>query len=349
MVNAHFDQCGPQHTSAAPASAQSRIWPSRALGPTLVFFGQRGRAGVAALTCSAPMPFFRELSRLVRLSAPIVCIPARFRGHDGRSRGFALLIVLWSLVLIAFIVAHVAASGRTEIRIAENLVVNAAASAAADGAIWAAIFNQSDPKLEQRWPLEVPHEVDIGRSRVMLQLRDEASWINPNTAPPALLEALLRTTGSDPANARTLAAAIAEWVGVVAVARPQNQIFADYRAARLSYGPPGAPLQTIDELGRVLGMTPAVLAAVRPHLTLFGPPQPNPHSSDPIIADAVAQLPVIGVLPPVNPLPPDLATTRITATAIGPGNARISRTAIVRFGAMLPRSYEALYWGRAIE
>jgi general secretion pathway protein K len=285
---------------------------------------------------------------LVRLSAPIIRIPARFRGSEGRSGGFALLVVLWSLVLIAFVVAHVATSGRTEIRIAENLVVNAAAEAAADGAIWAAIFNQSDPKPEQRWPITVAHEVDIGRARVKLQLQDEASWINPNTAPPQLLEALLRATGSDHANARTLAEAVAEWVGTVAVARPQNQIFADYRAAGLTYGPPGAPLETIDELGRVLGMTPVILAAIQPHLTLFGPPQPNLHSSDPIVAEALAQLPKTGVLPPANPLPPDLATMRITATAIGPGNARITRTAIVRLGAMLPRRYDVLYWGREL-
>jgi hypothetical protein len=34
-------------------------------------------------------------------------------------------------------------------------------------------------------------------------------------------------------------------------------------------------LETIEELGRVLGITPAVLAAIRPHLTLFGPPEPS--------------------------------------------------------------------------
>jgi general secretion pathway protein K len=284
---------------------------------------------------------------VVRLPARFIRLPVRFRTSGANSRGFALLIVLWSLVLIAFIVAHVAASGRTEIRIAENLVVNAAASAAADGAIWDAIFNQSDPKPEQRWPLDVPHEVDIGRARVMLQLQDEASWINPNSAPPQLLQALLRATGSDPANARTLAEAIGEWV--TASSRPQDHIFADYRAAGLSYGPPGAPLETVDELGRVLGMTPAALEAIRSHLTLFGPSNPNPNSNDPVVSAALAELPKTGAATPVNPPPAALATTRITAIAVGPGNARITRTAIVRIGAMLPRGYELLYWGKAIE
>src|SRR5436190_9534669 len=110
-----------------------------------------------------------------------------------RSGGFALIVVLWTLVLIGFIVAHLSASGRTEIRIAGNLVANSAAQAAADGAIFEAIFNLSDPQPEQRWPIDgTPRQVLIGNSRVIVRLDDEASWINPSTASPALLEALLR-------------------------------------------------------------------------------------------------------------------------------------------------------------
>jgi Tfp pilus assembly protein PilX len=48
------------------------------------------------------------------------------RAECRRDDGFALLIVLWTLVLIAFVVGHLIATGRTEIRIASNLVANAA-------------------------------------------------------------------------------------------------------------------------------------------------------------------------------------------------------------------------------
>jgi general secretion pathway protein K len=63
--------------------------------------------------------------------------------------GFALIIVLWTLVLIAFVVSHLTASGRTEIRIATNIAAGAGAQAAADGAIYEAIFNLSDPDLKR--------------------------------------------------------------------------------------------------------------------------------------------------------------------------------------------------------
>ena len=266
--------------------------------------------------------------------------------------GFALIIVLWTLVLIGFIVAHITASGRTEIRIAGNLVANSVAQAAADGAIFEAIFNLSDPRPEQRWPVDgTVHQIAIGNSRVVVRLEDEASWINPSTAPPELIEALLRVIGSDPDMAHSLAAALGQWVGSGSVARPQDTVLAEYRAAGLDYGPPGAPLETLDELGRVLGMTPALLAALRPHLTLFGPPQPNPATSDPVVAAALALLaPKAAPVPsPANQAIPDLLTVRITALASGPGNARIIRTAVVRIGAGLPQGYTILAWSNNLD
>lgn len=292
---------------------------------------------------------------------PAYPIPMKDKTHDGamrppsaesysESRGFALLIVMWALVLVAFIIVHVCATGRTEIRISDNLVSNAVAGAAADGAISEAIFSLSNSKQDQHWSINGrTHEIKIGHSLVTVWLQDEAFWINPNSAPPPLIEALLRTIGKSPSSARSLAAAIAEWVGSAPVARPQSAVLADYRAAGLDYGPPGAPLETLDELGQVIGMTPSILAAIQPHLTLFGPAEPNPASADPIVAQTIFQIANAGSSPVANQPPPDLITTRITATALGPGKACVTRSAIVRFGPMLVHGYEVLFWGRGFE
>jgi general secretion pathway protein K len=272
------------------------------------------------------------------------------RGSLRRSGGFALLIVLWTLVLIAFVVLHLTASGRTEIRIADNLVDNAVTGAAADGAIAEAIFNLSSPQPDQRWPLDgAPHPLTIGDSRVIVRLEDEAARINPNLASPVLIEALLRTVGSDPDTARRLAAAIGDWVGSAQTPRPQEALLADYRAAGLDYGPPGSSLETLDELGRVLGMTPALLAQLRPHLTLFGPAEPNP-GTDPVVTAAVALIQQAAqAASPINATPADVLTVRIIAAALGPGNARITRTAIVQVGSTLPQGYAVLAWGSRID
>ncbi len=259
-------------------------------------------------------------------------------------------------MLIGFIVAHLTASGRTEIRIADNLVANSASQAAAEGAIFEAIFNLSDPEPKQRWPADgTPRQVTVGSSRVILRVEDEASWINPSTASPALLEALLRVTGSDPDTARRIATAISEWVGSATNPRPQEALVADYRAAGLDYGPPSAPFETLGELGRVLGMTPAVLMAIRPHLTLFGPPEPNPATLDPVVAAALALTSATGSSPASQPVgqpnqtSPDALTVRITALASGPGNAQVTRTAVVRTGATAPQGYAVLAWGNSLD
>jgi general secretion pathway protein K len=268
-----------------------------------------------------------------------------------RNGGFALIIVLWTLVLIGFIVAHLTASGRTEIRIAGNLVANSASQAAADGAIFEAIFNLSDPQQERRWPVDgTPRQVAVGSSRVALRIEDEASWINPSTASPVLFEALLRVTGSDPDTARRIATAVSEWVGSAAAPRPQEALVAEYRAAGLDYGPPGAPFETLGELSRVLGMTPAVLMAIRPHLTLFGAPEPNPATTDPVVAAVLAMTSTTGqpVIQQGLAAQPDALTVRITALAAGPGNARVTRTAVVRTGATLPQGYTVLAWGNSL-
>jgi general secretion pathway protein K len=281
----------------------------------------------------------RTASRFVR--------QRRWLPVPGAQRGFALLIVLWVLVLIAFLTAHVTATGRTEIRIAGNLAANAAAQAAADGAVYQAIFNLADPRPERRWALDrTPHEIEIGRSRVIVQLDDEDARVNPSLAAPALLEALLRVLGSDPGTAADLASAIVEWVGSSPQRRQPAAIEGEYRAAGLDYGPPGTPLESLDELVRVRGMTPAIMAALRPHLTLFGQPVPDRAAADPEVAAALAL--IERAASPVSATasisPAALVTARIHATARGPSNAIAARTAIARVGPSLPNGYALLGW-----
>ena len=173
-----------------------------------------------------------------------------------------------------------------------------------------------------------------------VRLQDEAAQINPNLASPALVEALLRVTGSDAEIARRLATAIDEWVGAPAVAIPREAVLAEYRKAGLDYGSPNEPLETVDELQRVVGMTPSVFAAIRPHLSLFAPAEPSLAHADPVVAAAVAVITQPGTPPPK---PSDVSTARIAVTALGPDNGRATRTAIVR---ILPASgtYMVLAW-----
>lgn len=265
-----------------------------------------------------------------------------------RSEGFALLIVLWTLVLLAFIVAHLTATGRGEAQIAENLVANAAAAAAADGAIEEAIYRFTDPQPGRNWPRDGSwHHLAIGDSRVAVRLEDEAARINPNRAAPALMAALLVAAGSTRDGAVRLAEAIGEWTGALPNAPAPAELLALYRAAGRDYGPPGKPLESLHELRRVLGMTPALYAALRPHLTLFGPPAPDGARADPVVAAALAQFSPGGAVPVTLGATQRIA--RITAIARGPGPARVVRAAVVTAGVGLPGGYFVLAYGRRVD
>jgi len=258
------------------------------------------------------------------------------------SHGFALIIVLWTLVLIGFITSHILATARLEMKIAGNLVANAAAEAAADGAVHQAIFGLLNPRSDAGWTDgEAARELTIGDYRVTVQVRNEAARINPNSALPALLEALLQVTGTDGASARRLADAIKQWIGVSTTS--PEAVLETYRTAGLDYGPPSEPMQTLDELQHVLGMTPTIYAAIRPHLSLFAPPEPDLAQSDTVVAAAIAatgrgRSRAASVLPGAH----DTVTVRIVAEALSK-NASALRIAIVRLD-MRARTYTMLAW-----
>ena len=270
---------------------------------------------------------------------------------ERRNAGFALLIVLWTLVLIAFLVLHLTTSGHTEIRIANNLDANAVASAAADGGIATAIYNLSSPRPDERWPVDGPARLlTVGDCRVAVRLENEAALVNPSLASPALMEALLRAVGTDPENAHHIAEAIGDWVGSSPKPKTPDVLKAEYQSAGRDYAPPGAPFETIDELARVLGMTSEIYAALRPHLTLYGPAEPELTTTDPVVAAALAQIPQLAqaATPAVAPQQ-DSMTVRIIANAAGLGNARASRTAIVRIGSSSPQGYAVLAWRNSLD
>lgn len=263
-----------------------------------------------------------------------------------RSAGFALIIVLWALVLISFITAHLVGNGRVELRIAGNLVANAATEAAADGAVYHAIFNLMDPQPERRWPLDgVPRDLAIGGVRVTVSIDDETARVNPNLASPALLQALFRVTGSDPETANRLMAAIGEWIGRPTVASTPQVTLSKYRGAGLDYAPPAEPLETIDELQRVIGMTPSTFAAIRPYVSLFSTAEPTWARADRVVLAAMEQT---GLEHSPSAPASDSPIARIVVKAHGHKNASATRSTIVR---IMPASaaYAVLSWKREAE
>jgi general secretion pathway protein K len=204
-------------------------------------------------------------------------------------RGFALLIVLWTLSLLAFLVSQMAASARTEAWIAFNLRRNIVREASVDGAIYATAFHLLD-RSATHWTADgTMHELAVPGGTVAVLVTDEANKINLNTASIDLLRAALLGVGADPEDATGLAGAIVDWREADGPT-PSAEKLALYRASGLDYAPPETPFRSLDELALVLGMTPGLLTRIRPHLTIHSTYGPGRASTDAVALGAVMLL-----------------------------------------------------------
>ena len=195
-------------------------------------------------------------------------------------RGVALIIVLWLTVLLTVIAAGFAYSMRTEALAARNAVALAQMRALADGAISRVAFELMRPRTAaESWAFDgTVHYWQEDGATIAANAVDESGKIDLNTAPDALLRNLFETAaGVDDDTAARLIDAIGDWKDADDVRRPQGAEAPEYQAAGLSYKPANAPFETVAELQRVLGMTPALYAAVADSLTVFSrQPSVNP-------------------------------------------------------------------------
>lgn len=247
---------------------------------------------------------------------------------DQRQRGFALLIVLWALALLSLLGTQIVATGRQDTQLARNLLEAAVLEAAANGAVQRAIFWTLDSS-GQHWRADgSEHFVRIGAANVAVRIDDESDKINPSIASPALLEALLLQVGADPGTAAAVAASIVEWrLGSGSAGLP-NATFARYAGSGREYAPSGAPIDSIDELGAVIGMTPELLARLRPHLSIYTDSDPGANTFDPVVARALMaarELDLGGE--------EDQNLVSVTADARGGGHGRFTLKVVVRSNA----------------
>ena len=262
----------------------------------------------------------------------------------GREGGFALLIVLWSLTLIALVMAQLTAAGRSETQISANLRANAVLQAAADGAVHEAMLRlwQGDWAPDGRM-----RELRAGDAAIAVRVTDQARLVNPNTAPPDLIQPLLRSVGVENRKAAALARAIVDWRSTGPQSLSGGLKIAQYQAAGLPYGPPNRPFDSLNELGLVAGMTPALLARIKPLLSIYQEGD-EPDLFQPAAGGNTAgsadgwQLGASG----------RVMTVTINATAAGAKGGRYSRQATVRLLAepsLNQAPYQILTWAKPAE
>jgi general secretion pathway protein K len=279
--------------------------------------------------------------------------------------GFALIVVLWFLVLISTIGIYMMANARSETALARNTLAAARAEALADGAVAQAAASQllSDPTL--KWRMDgTPYHLDMPGGDATLRMIDESLKINPNLASDVLMSGLFQALGLDRQHSDSLGAAIADWVQSGDTPRPLGAKKDQYAAAGRNYGPPGQPVESLDDLQLVLGMTPQLLAAALPYLTIYtaqAAPS-NPRAMSPIVlkatqiaafqANAAGGQPAADVGQSADSDQPIVMTVEATAHSFD--GAVFVRRAVIALktnnenGAEIPRGFQVMDWRRGV-
>lgn len=295
-------------------------------------------------------------------------MPIRRRRPRARNqRGIALILALWLTVMLTVIASGFAFSMRSEALAARNMISMAQARAAANGAIERTVFELSRISTPDTWKRDgVAHTWRDGEITLTASATDESARIDLNTANEVLLRSLfINIGGADPDAAAHIADAILDWRDADDFKRPNGAEEADYRAAGLTYKPANAPFETVTELARVMGVTPAIYARVADSLTvLSGQAGINPLTASRTVllalpnatADAVdaylaARGDALKANQPVPPFAPAQAYTagasarwRVRAVATMPDGVTFAREAVVNPSGDQRRPFVALAW-----
>ena len=187
-----------------------------------------------------------------------------------KSRGVALVLVLWIVVLLSVIGVSHSRNIRIDMQIARHHLENAKAKALAEAGLNRAImelFNKNDAT---RWPLNgTLRELPFADGNVQVMIRNTAGLVDINTASQAVLEGLFSMIEMDERRRMELVDAILDWRDTDDLRRLNGAEDAEYKLEGLSYGTPDDRFFSIGELRYVLGMDTGLYNQLAPYITVF--------------------------------------------------------------------------------
>ncbi len=193
-------------------------------------------------------------------------------GNSGQfERGIALILVLWVIALLAVIAGSFVYGARNTALIAGNMVSIAKSRALADAGVHRGLYELAKPANDaERWKGDGrAHVFSLQDAEIRLVMRDESAKIDINTTNDALFKGLLLSSGLGEEQANQILDAILDWRDADELTRPQGAERDRYEAMGLPYIPANAPFRTVDELQRVIGITPGVYRKLAGALTVF--------------------------------------------------------------------------------
>ena len=218
-------------------------------------------------------------------------------------RGVALMLVLWLVVVLGTVILGVAASVRGEATVVSNLRARSAARYAAESGVIVArarlaallaatpgtverarAFQQLDRRFDDL------ADVPMGPSSFGVAVADLNGRLDLNHAEPTTLRNFLQQFAHE-GEAAVAAAAIADWRDEDEQASPNGAEAVDYARRGSRFEPSNAPLERLEELRRVFGVSDSLAYRIAPFVTVDGDGRVNINSAP---REVLAALPGVG-------------------------------------------------------
>jgi len=194
----------------------------------------------------------------------------RYKLNRALQNGIALVIVMWTLVLLTVLAAGYTATMRTETRLTAQHLHAAQSRALAEAGVWLAVNELLKPVQQRKWTDNgTPNEVELFDGNLEIRVQDQSGLIDLNTARSELLQGLFKSTGLDNDDVSHIVDAILDWRDRDNLTRTNGAEDADYLQAGYAYEAKDGPFNSNDELRRVMGMTEAIYGKVKPTLTVY--------------------------------------------------------------------------------
>lgn len=210
---------------------------------------------------------------------------------DRREHGFALILVIWVLALLALLAAEVAVDSRSAAVVSRNRLDLAQLQASADAGVALAVMGLLDPVVTARWQADGRvYSRQYAGQNLAIVIEDEGGKIDVNTAPIALIAGLLNEFGVERNQQALIAQAILDRRVQFVQAAPvpstnTGRIFGQSHVinlARLAFA-------DVSELRLLPGMTRSLYQRLEPQITVY--------SQNPTINPMTASRPTLLAIP----------------------------------------------------
>ncbi len=194
------------------------------------------------------------------------------RSQNGRrDHGFALILVIWVLALLALLGAEVAADSRSAAVVSRNRLDLAQLQASADAGITLAVMGVLNPVIAARWQADGRvYDGQYAGRRLAITVADEGGKIDVNTASKELIAGLLNEFGADRNQQALITQAILDrrkQFVLTAPTAPSNtgRIFGQSHVINLA----NLAFADVSELRLLPGMTRPLYTRLEPEVTVY--------------------------------------------------------------------------------